>query len=103
MARPGCSDNDSPGPRGRFADDLIGLDPADPDVQAFAAHLDRMQRTPPAFTVEGSLAGVRYFAEGARTAHGKRRILAVTIVGLLLLGVFIAVWEAVLFLLTVLV
>jgi len=98
-ARP---DDDPAGPRGRFADDLIGLDPADPEVQAFAAHLDRMERTRPAYTVEGSLAGVRDFAEGAQRAHGPRRITAVVLVGLVLLGVVITVWEALLFLLSVL-
>lgn len=95
--------DDDPGvPRDRFADDLIGLDPADPEVQAFAAHLDRMERTPPSFTVEGSLAGVRDFAESANRAHGPRRAFAVTVVGLLLLGVAVAVWEALVFVLTVL-
>ena len=46
----------------RFDDDLVGLDPDDPDAQAFAAHLDRMQQQRPAFTVEGYLDGVRAFA-----------------------------------------
>ncbi|HEY3263264.1 MAG TPA: hypothetical protein VGJ95_23830 [Pseudonocardiaceae bacterium] len=103
MPRAGQPDDDQAGPRGRFADDLIGLDPADPDVQAFAAHLDRMERTPPSFTVEGSLAGVRDFAESASRARGPRRTLAVILVGLMLLGVVFAVWEALLFLLAVLV
>jgi len=95
--------DDPPAPRGRFADDLIGLDPADPDAQAFAAHLDRMERTPPSFTVEGALAGVRDFADSANRARGSRRTLAVLVVGLLLLGVAFTVWEALLFMLTVLV
>lgn len=85
------------GPQGRFADDLIGLDPGDPEVQAFAAHLDRMERTPPAFTVEGSLAGVREFAESANRTDGTRRLVAVTVVGLLLLGVVVVVWDALIF------
>jgi hypothetical protein len=102
MAHRDCPEDDPTGPQGRFADDLIGLDPADPEVQAFAAHLDRMERTPPPFTVEGSLAGVRDFAESANRAHGSRRVLAVAVVGLLLLGVVIAVWEALLFMLSVL-
>lgn len=91
------------GPPGRFADDLIGLDPADPDVQAFAAHLDRMERIPPSFTVEGSLAGVRDFAESANRATGVRRMIAVLVVGLMLFGVVFAFWEALLFLLSVLI
>ena len=41
----------------RFDDDLVGLDPDDPDAQAFAAHLDRMQQQSPTFTVEGYLDG----------------------------------------------
>jgi hypothetical protein len=96
-------DDDPAGPQGRFADDLIGLDPADPEVQAFAAHLDRMERSQPSYTVEGSLAGVRDFAEGARRASGRRRIAAVVVVGLLLFGVAITLWEALLFVLSVLV
>jgi hypothetical protein len=101
---PGPNDpDDDAGPRGRFAEDLIGLDPADPEVQAFAAHLDRMERTPPSFTVEGSLAGVRDFAESANRTHGPRRVMAVLVVGLMLLGVVITVWEALLFVLSVLV
>ena len=47
----------------RFDDDLIGLDPDDPEARAFAEHLDRMQRCDPAFTVEGSLRGVAEFAD----------------------------------------
>jgi hypothetical protein len=102
MAHRDRPEDDPVGPQGRFADDLIGLDPADPEAQAFAAHLDRMERTPPSFTVEGSLAGVRDFAESANRAHGPRRVLAVVVVGLLLLGVVIAVWEALLFMLSML-
>ncbi len=89
-------------PRGRFADDLIGLDPADPDVQAFAAHLDRMERTAPAFTVEGSLAGVRDFAESANRASGGRRAMAMAVAGLILLGVVLVVWDALVFVFMVL-
>ena len=60
----------------RFAhsdDELLGLDPDDPEAQAFAAHLDRMQRQRPAFTVEGYIDGVREFAESANRAQGGRR------------------------------
>jgi hypothetical protein len=89
------------GPTGRFADDLIGLDPNDPDVQAFADHLDRMERQPPAFTVEGSLAGVGQFAESANRARGARRVIAVAVVGLILLGVLVVVWDALVFMLGV--
>ncbi|HEY0637548.1 MAG TPA: hypothetical protein VGD67_07860 [Pseudonocardiaceae bacterium] len=102
MARPDRSEEDPPGPSGRFADDLIGLDPDDPDAQAFAAHLDRMERAAPAFTVEGSLAGVRDFAESANRAHGSRRVFAMAVVGLLLLGVVVVVWDAIVFMLGIL-
>jgi hypothetical protein len=44
------------GPAKRFSDDLIGLDPADPEAKAFAEHLDRMERERPGYTVEGYLA-----------------------------------------------
>jgi hypothetical protein len=103
MPLAGHPDDDQAGPRGRFAEDLIGLDPADPEVQAFAAHLDRMERIPPSFTVEGSLAGVRDFAESANRAEGLPRVVAVLLVALMLLGVAWALWEALLFMLSVLV
>lgn len=78
----------------RLDDELIGLDREDPEVQAFAAHLWRMHRSRPAYTVEGYLAGVSDFAESANRSGGPRRLLAVFVVGLLLLGVGIAVWNA---------
>jgi hypothetical protein len=91
-------DDPQSGPQGRFGDDLIGLDPHDPEVQAFAAHLDRMERTrPPAFTVEGALAGVDDFAQSANRAGGGRRLAAVVIVGLILLGVLLVIWDALVF------
>src|SRR4051794_8090803 len=85
---------DEPGPRPRspFDDELIGLDPDEPDAQAFAAHLDRMRRNRPAYTVEGSLLGVGDFADSANRAEGGRRWAAVLVVVLLLAGV---VWAAV--------
>jgi hypothetical protein len=90
-------DDHQDGPQGRFADDLIGLDPQDPEVQAFAAHLDRIERMPPRYTVEGALAGVNDFAESANRAGGGRRLAAVVIVGLILLGVVLVVWDALVF------
>jgi hypothetical protein len=83
----------------QFDDELIGLDPDDPDAQAFAAHLDRMQRQSPTFTVEGYLDGVRDFADSANRAQGGRRLAAVVVVVLLLLGVAYVVWESLLFVL----
>jgi hypothetical protein len=88
-------EEDPVGPPGRFAEDLVGLDPDDPEARAFAAHLDRMERVgPPAFTVEGQLAGVRDFAESANRAGGLRRLAAVVLVALVLLGTGFVIFEA---------
>ncbi|HXV93030.1 MAG TPA: hypothetical protein VD813_07015 [Pseudonocardia sp.] len=84
----------------RFDDELVGLDPEDPEAREFAAHLDRMQRQQPAFTVEGYLDGVREFAESANRASGGRRAAAVVLVGLLLLVAAYAVWDALVFVLS---
>lgn len=84
----------------RFDDELLGLDPDDPEARAFAEHLDRMQRERPAFTVEGYLDGVRDFAESANRAEGGRRWSAVVVVALLLAVAGFLVWEAFLFVVT---
>lgn len=90
----------SPGAHaGRFDDELVGLDPEDPEVQAFAEHLDRMQRQRPAFTVEGYLDGVRDFAESANRAEGGRRWAAVVLVVLLLAVVAYLAADALVFVL----
>jgi hypothetical protein len=81
----------------RFDDDLLGLDPDDPEAQAFAAHLDRMQRQEPTYTVEGYLDGVRAFADSANRAEGGRRWAAVVLVGLLLAVAGYVVYDALLF------
>ena len=81
----------------RFDDDLLGLDPGDPEAQAFAAHLDRMQRQGPAFTVEGYLDGVRAFADSANRAQGGRWWAAVVLVGLLLVVAGYVVFDALAF------
>lgn len=81
-------------PPGRFADDLVGLDPDDPEAQAFAAHLDRVERMRPGFTVEGYLADVSDFADSANRAAGARRLAAVVVVSLMLIGVLYTVWNA---------
>ena len=86
----------------RLEDELIGLDRDDPEVQAFAAHLARAHRQHSGFTVEGSLSDVTEFAESANRARGPQRVVAVLLVTLLLLGVAIALWEPVVFLLSVL-
>ena len=85
----GPRDGDVVGPPGRFAEDLVGLDPDDPEARAFAAHLDRME-----YTVEGQLAGVRHFAESANRADGARRLAAVVLVALVLLGTGFVIFEA---------
>ena len=81
----------------RFDDELLGLDPDDPDARAFAAHLDRMQQQRPTFTVEGYLDGVRAFADSANRAEGGRRWAAVVLVALLLVVAVYAVYDVVLF------
>ena len=94
---PDLHEPDRPGRSRQFDDELLGLDPEDPEAQAFAAHLDRMQHQRPAFTVEGYLEGVRDFAESANRAEDGRRWAAVLVVVLLLLGVAYVVWEALVF------
>lgn len=84
----------------RFDDELLGLDPDDPEARDFAAHLDRMQDERPAFTVEGYLAGVGAFADSANRAEGGRRWGAVLVVLLLLAVAAWLVWEAFLFTVT---
>jgi hypothetical protein len=65
-------------------DELIGLDREDPETQAFAAHLSRMQREGPSYTVEGYLDGVSDFADSANRVGGGRRLVAVLLVASLL-------------------
>lgn len=84
----------------RFDDDLLGLDRDDPEAQAFAAHLDRMQRRHPAFTVEGYLDDVGHFADAANRAQGERYWAAVAVVVALLAVVGFVVWESVVFVVT---
>ena len=81
----------------RFDDDLVGLDPDDPEAQAFAEHLDRMSEERPAYTVEGYLHGVSTFADSANRAEGGRRWAAVALVGLLLAVAAYVVYDALLF------
>lgn len=83
----------------RFDDELVGLDPEDPEARAFAQHLDRMQRDRPSFTVEGYLDGVKDFAESANRAQGGRYWAAVAVVVLLLVGVVWVVGNALVFVL----
>ena len=86
-------------PSRRFSEDLAGLDPNDPDAQAFAAHLDRMERPNCKATVEGTLQGVGDFAQCANRTAGHRRVVVLLIVTLMLVGVLYTVWNALVFML----
>lgn len=81
-------------------DELIGLDPDDPETKAFADHLRRMHIDHPNFTIEGYIEGVGDFANSANRASGHRRLTAVLMVGLLLLGAVWAAWQTLGFVLT---
>lgn len=83
----------------RFDDDLVGLDPEDPEARAFAAHLDRMQRVP-SCTVEGYIRDVGHFAEEANRARGGRGLVGKAFVGLLLLIALWVIGNALLFVVT---
>ena len=76
-----------------ISEELIGLDPDDPETRAFADHLRRMQAPANSFTVEGYVRGFSEFANSANRANGHRRLTALILVGLLLLGVLWAVWQ----------
>ena len=78
----------------RLDEELIGLDPADPEVQAFSEHLARVHLRRPSFTVEGYLSGISDFADSANRSEGLRRVAAVLVVSLILLGVAITFWGA---------
>ncbi|MCG8918160.1 hypothetical protein L6E12_20465 [Actinokineospora sp. PR83] len=90
------------GNQDRFHEDLVGLDPADPEARAFAEHLDRVEQVRPGYTVEGYLGGVRDFAEGANRLGGHHRLTAGILAALILLGVVVAAWDALVFILGVL-
>ncbi|MEU7481262.1 hypothetical protein AB0A63_35165 [Lentzea sp. NPDC042327] len=85
---------DSKDEREQIQEELIGLDPQDPETKAFAAHLDRMKRERPGYTVEGYLDGVQDFADSANRTTGHQRLVAVFVVGLILLGVVLTIWFA---------
>jgi hypothetical protein len=90
-------------PSGRFQDDLIGLDPADPEVRAFADHLDRIEQNRAGYTVEGYLGGIADFADSANRLGGHRRLTVLILIALILVGVIVAVWDAIVFVLTTLI
>lgn len=78
----------------QVADELIGLDPDDPETQAFAAHLRRQHDVRPSFTVEGYLSDVSDFADSANRLGGHHKLMAAILVLLILLGVTITAWDA---------
>jgi len=89
-------------PSRRFDDELVGLDPDDPEARRFAEHLDRIQRVGPSYTVEGYISGMGDFADSANRLGGHRKLMAVILVVLIMLGVTVAVWDAVVFVVTTL-
>jgi hypothetical protein len=90
-------------PSHRFDEDLIGLDPDDPEAQAFAEHLDRVERVrPSSYTVEGYLADMGDFADGANRHGGHYRLMATILALFILFGVAVAAWDAIVYLLSAL-
>jgi hypothetical protein len=81
----------------QFDDELIGLDPDDPEAQAFAAHLERQQQVRSSYTVEGYLSDVGDFADSANRLGGHYKLMAAILVLLILLGVTITAWDALVF------
>ena len=96
---PGAGEGPTDGDPDWHSDELVGLDPEDPEAQAFAAHLARMRRDRPGFTVEGYLDGVSDFADSANRAQGGRRLGAVLLVALLLVIAGVLIWDAAVFVL----
>jgi hypothetical protein len=81
----------------RIDDELIGLDPDDPETQAFRAHLERQHQVRPSFTVEGYLSDVSDFADSANRLGGHYKLMAAILVVLILLGVTVTAWDALVF------
>ncbi|ALG14796.1 hypothetical protein [Kibdelosporangium phytohabitans] len=84
----------------RYREDLEGLDPHDPEVREFAAHLDRIEKSRSGYTVEGYLGGISDFADSANRLGGYYRMLALLVIGLILIGVGVAAWDALVFILS---
>lgn len=93
----GVSASSDDDPNRRFEDDLVGLDPDDPEALAFARHLDRMERTRSGYTVEGYVGGIADFVDSANRLGGHRRLTALILITLILGGVGVAVWDAIVF------
>lgn len=85
--------NESP----RVDEELIGLDPDDPETQAFAAHLRRQHSVHPSYTVEGYLTDMGEFADSANRLGGHRKLMAGILAFLILLGVTVTAWDALVF------
>ena len=103
MSATGTSENPDDAPRreqpsDRFQDDLIGLDPEDPEARAFAEHLDRVEKVRSGYTVEGYLADMSDFADGANRLGGHYRLMVTILAMLILLGFVVAAWDAIVFL-----
>ncbi|MGH3759993.1 hypothetical protein [Actinophytocola sp.] len=77
----------------QFDDELLGLDPNDPEARAFAEHLRRQRRVHPSFTVEGYLSDMTDFAASANRLGGHHKLMASILALLILLGVTVAVWD----------
>ncbi|MDT7799731.1 MAG: hypothetical protein QOI78_3164 [Actinomycetota bacterium] len=92
MAESGAS---PPGGNPRFHEDLVGLDPFDPEARAFAEHLDRIERSGPNYTIEAALDGVADFADSSNRLGGLRYWVSALIVVLIVLGVIVAAWDIV--------
>ncbi|MET0233067.1 MAG: hypothetical protein ABW224_00365 [Kibdelosporangium sp.] len=90
---------DEPAAR-RSRDDFLGLDPHDPEVREFAAHLDRIEKSRSGYTVEGYLGGISDFADSANRLGGHHRMTVLIVVALILGGVGLAVWDALAFILS---
>ena len=99
MAATGTSDDPDDAPRreppsDRFRDELIGLDPDDPEARAFAEHLDRVRKVRSGYTVEGYLDDMSDFADGANRLGGHYRLMATLLALLILTGIAVAAWDA---------
>lgn len=88
---------EDPDPSPRIDDELIGLDPDDPETQAFAAHLRRQHRVRASYTVEGYISDMAEFADSANRLGGHRKVMAGLLVLLIMLGVTISAWDALVF------
>lgn len=84
----------------QFDDELIGLDPDDPEARAFAEHLERQQRVRSGYTVEGYLSDMGDFADSANRLGGHYKVMAGLLVLLILLGVTITAWDAIVYVVT---